>query len=490
MATRVSAALIALLLAGCAGVRGRGGTAERSYRRAEVDSLRLRAVDLVVVAAGPPRVAGEVFDVRTFDPPNEDAPLLVGTEDPATRNELARAYAKRLAEAGYTVGVIAASLASTASTATSSTSPLGFRVAASLDGTTTLRGILERSHADAVLVVRAVPVDSFVVDLGTGTRVEYTPLGKETVRDFRPVQREGRLLVGQSFLFDRKTGLRLWTKQAPDYPEEGRVTVNHPFLAYGYVHEGSSPPPTGEIRARLAADRFAQAMLRDFPAAKEGSPEARAALDTLDTGFEEERQAFLDRGHFAVDMSGSWSAERATMDLALFGNPLESVGSSALLPYGLARATPRVSYLSAGGLTWMLGVPLGFASPGFSRAYRLDQSSASEPAASFVVKVNRLNTYGVELQAGSVREILPSLFLIPRGGLFAERWTYDASPGSVLGTQADATRAGVIGGADLWLRVGQGHFYGRAGFDLRLGADFSGPFVIGTDLSFGLGLML
>jgi hypothetical protein len=342
-----------------------------------------------------------------------------------------------------------------------------------------------------VLVVRAVPVDSFVLDLGTGTRVEYTPLGKETVRDFRPVQREGRLLVGQSFLFDRKTGLRLWTKQAPDYPEEGRVPANHPFLAYGYVHEGSSPPPDSDTRARLAADRFSAAMLRDFPSAKDGDPEVRASLDSLDTGFEEERQAFLDRGHFAFDVNGSWSAERATMDLSIFNSPLESIGTSALLPFGLARVTPRALYLGAGGLTWILGVPLGFASPGFSRAYRLDQSSASQPAASFVVRVDRLQTYGVELQAGSVREILPSLFLIPRGGLFVERWSYDAGPGTVIGTQGDATRAGVIGGADLWLRLGdQGHFYGRAGVDLRLGADFTGPFVIGTDLSLGLGIML
>jgi hypothetical protein len=108
-----------------------------------------------------------------------------------------------------------------------------------------------------------------------------------------------------------------------------------------------------------------------------------------------------------------------------------------------------------------------------------------------VVKVNRLQTYGAELELGSIREILPSLFLIPRGGLFFERWIYEAGPGTVIGTQSDATRAGVIGGADLWLRLGgQGLFYGRAGFDLRLGADFTGPFVIGTDLSLGLGIML
>jgi hypothetical protein len=258
---------------GCAGMRG---PAERTYRRAEADSVPLHALELVVVTAGPPRIAGPVFEVKTFEPPQEDAPLRLGPEDPSTQKALVEALERRLRAAGFSLVVRTAP--PIGDTATGTTTATGARTSTSTLGASgtstralpltpdaTLGELLEHSSADAVLVVRAVPVDGFVIDFGAGTRVERTALGKETIRDWRPVNKEGRLLVGQAFLFDRRSRLRLWTKQAPDYPEDGRLVPTHPFLRYGYVHDGPGPAPPDDERARLASARFVESMFGDFP---------------------------------------------------------------------------------------------------------------------------------------------------------------------------------------------------------------------------------
>ena len=59
--------IAALLLGGCAG--SSSNVSARDYRRPEADSVRLRKLEVVVVVAGPPRVAEDRLDVQGFPPP-------------------------------------------------------------------------------------------------------------------------------------------------------------------------------------------------------------------------------------------------------------------------------------------------------------------------------------------------------------------------------------------------------------------------------------
>jgi hypothetical protein len=480
-------ALLFALLAGCAG-GGQRGVVERSYRRPEVDQIPLKKLDLVVVAAGPPRIAEERFAVRGFDPPELEQPVLVGAEDPATRDALIEALAKKLRAGGFEVELVHGGVGPvpTSSTATTAASP---QKARKLSGEK-LQDILQSSTADAVLVVRVVPVDEVTIDEGTGTRVETTALGRETVRDYRPVRHEGRLLVGQAFLFDRSSKLRLWTKQAPDFPDDGRLTPKHPFLAYGYVATTGSAPRGSELAA-LAASRFTEAMLAGFPTAKTGSEAARRSFDQIDPEIERTRQAFFDVGHLILEIGLGHGSETSALSLQLDGEPLPDLDSGAITPNGLFRLVPRLSYLSAGGAIFIASFPLSWAPSSFGVTLHRDnpRPDLSDPDDRTArLSVNGVKSGGIELQVGRYLPLAERFAFVPRGGGFAEIWSIDAEPSDVATDRTHFRFGGVIGG-DLWLRS-SGSTFGRAGIDGRVGLDAAGGVFVGLGLSLGVGLLL
>jgi len=491
---RLILAAATLLAVGCA--TERGAVSERDFARPELGQLPLGSVDLIVVVAGPPRVAEGRFDVRGFDPVTLESPILAGKEDPATRDALAGELKKSLEAAGYRVNVITARVPMARPVITSSTSstappvaPVTAEAPLLAEGQT-IEALRTKSTSDALLVVRAVPVDRFTVDIGAGTRVEETALGRERVLDSKPITMEGRLLVGQAFLFDRESGLRLWSRQAPEYPNDGRLTRNHPFLATGYVApEGQEGVPS-IVRATASARAFAKTILAAFPAATKGDPSARAALATLDLGAIAEQNAFFDVSHITLDLGLGWGQESSAVNLTLDDVALPSLGTGAVTPIGIGRLTPRIGYVAPGGRFYSATVPLVLSPSTFGRTYVQDNPRPTEtdPHRILRVEIDGMVGGGLQLEMGQLFWLTPELCLVPRGGAFADVWLPDVSPAPYADGAAHV-RVGAVLGVDLWKRIGDRWFM-RFGGDGRIGGDVRGSFLIGGALSLGAGLLL
>jgi hypothetical protein len=351
---------------------------------------------------------------------------------------------------------------------------------------------MESSQADAILVVRVVPIDSFFIDVGAGTHFETTPeLGRQRVEDSRPIAHTGRLLAGQVFLLDRRTSLRLWSKQLPDYPEGGRLTPQHPFLAYGYVHDpnqGASPP--ADARAPLAAHNFVEKMLSDFPKAQAGSDGGRQDLAGVDLDRETAEQTFFDNGHLAFDIGPSWAFERASLNAQLDTQAIPAIGTGGVAPSGLGRVTPRLGYTAPGGWTFALAVPLGYAPSSFSRSYERDNATknAMDPTDRIAsVSISGTRTYGIEGTVGLMHAMLPRLYLLPSLGAFIDFWDTSASPDTVF-AGAGTTRVGGLGSIDLLLQTSEGSsLFVRGGASVRIGQELGGPLIYGLQLGASIG---
>lgn len=484
--------VIAILLGACAG--SSTNLSARDYRRSEADAVRLKRLEVVVVVAGPPRVVEDRLDVQGFPPPELDAPLSLGAHEPETERALVRWLEQRLKAQGFEAIVHAQHqpIATVPRVVTSSLSPAPPPTPPPPALPESLRSVFAASSADAVLVLRAIPVDAFVIDVGTGTRLEETPLGRQQVRDYRPEKHEGRLLVGQAFLFDRQSKLRLWSRQAPDFPEEGRLTPDHPFLRFGYVASSTlTAPPSQRERAVRGAERFGAAILEGLPAASEGSTEARAALDALDPDAEAKRDAFFDQGHFAIDLAFAYGAETSQLELNLDQKPLATLDAGAFTPSGLLRAVPRVSYIASSGLAISASLPFGVAPSGFGRTYFADNANANlgDPLDRAIrTKITSSFLFGPELSLGALLHLTDSVFVLPRGGAFFEVWNVSATPKEAF-PNLSRSRLGATVGADVWLRASE-TLYFRGAADLRVGADFDGPFLFGMRLSAGIGILL
>lgn len=486
--------LVLALSTGCA---ASARNVERTFRRDDLAGVRLRSLDVIVFAAGPPRVAGERLDVRGFEPPRLDEPLFVGEEELRTRDAVLEVVTARLEAAGFEVAALLASAPApspirTSSVASSTSSvavaaeaagrPLGSppghspaRVLAAEDAT--LRRIAAGSTADGILVVRLVPVDRFSIDVGSGSRVEVTALGRERVEDSRPIPAEGRLLLGQVFLFDRASMMRLWTKQVPDYPEAGRLVPGHPFLEYGYVHDGArGPMPSERELAALAASRFGARILSDFPAPGDGTERGRLALLEADPEREARIAQFFDEGHLGVEVGTRWSLQRAGLELELGGRALPSLETGAIAPSGVFSIAPRLSYLSPGGVELAVALSFGFAPGSFSRSYWRDPESptlADPDARAATVRVEGARTFCAEATIGLAIPISPRVFLVPSVGPAVEVWSLDGAPASVVG-ETERLRLGAASGIDLWLRTADdGGFYGRIGAAAAVDVDTS-----------------
>lgn len=497
---------------GCAAAMS---SSERTYARADLAEVRLRSLDVVVFVAGPPRVAGPKLDTGVFPPPALDEPLARGLEERGTSNALAASLGARLRGAGFEVRVLrfgetavgglvvapqaaqpgAPIVTSTAAVGTSTRTASVAAPAMTLDPAATLGSVIAASAADAVLVVRAVVVDRFSIDFGQGVRTEIGPLGKERVEDVRPEPHEGRLLLGQAFLFDRRSRVRLWTKQLPDFPEGGRLTPGHPFLAYGVVYPPKARAvPTPAERAGPAAAGFVDAMFADLPRPADGRAEARARLDATDATKEESVQQFFDEGRFALELGTRWGTEKVELGLQLGDESLSSLGNGAVAPSGVVGVVPRATYLAPGGLVLSFALPIGIAPGEFARSYHRDNpnpDNLQDPDdRTATVRVSGASTLGAELTIGQARALSRRLYIVPSIGAFADVWSIDASPGTVVG-ETSKVRLGGLAGLDVWLRTDEASaFFARLGGDLRGGLDLDGSLVTGFELAASLGIFL
>lgn len=508
------------LLAASACATTSGDSTSRTFRRPQLDDLPLESLDVVVSVSGPPAAAPPNFDIQTFPPPNWTSVLRAGEEDARTREALAAALRRELAGAGYRVRVLHGGTGSTEASsgapgglplgaqapAQTSTRAVGAPSAASasaaarpgeapLPPDATLRDVLDASRADGVLVVRAVPVDAFYVfetiDDGTTTAGALGTRSPQAMRKERSVQRSGRLLVGQAFLFDRRTGLRLWSRQLPGMPEDGKLTSSSEVLRFGVLTEPGAREPMPDEKAAQAAAGFTQAMLEPFPAAQAGRPEAREALGRIDVSSEQAKQSFLDEGHVTIAVDTSWSLETAGMDVTLGEDVVDSLGTGAIAPNGVLRVTPRFGYQWPGGFVAAVGVPIGIAPNQFARTYHRDNPdpNAADPNdLGAQISVGRPFAAGIELTGGYAWLFDAQLMLHTTAGLFGEVWDIEAAPEGVLPTNR-LYRFGVIGAGHLVYRFTEtSPAFVQGGLRGRLGGANRGPVVVGLDLSLGLGV--
>ncbi len=513
---------LAVLLAGCAGTR----SGAREFERPEFKQVRMKSVDVVVTVAGPVLASPPVFSVPSFDAPTWATVLRAPEEELGTRQALVASLGRELTALGYQAQIrhagasaelpvaavqplietstAAMSVVGTSSISIGAKAPSPPQPPAPLFGEsylaegTSLRDVLDSSEADAVMVVRAVVVDAFYFFDRSDERLIQEPgsggiSGGQQVVDGRAVPRSGRLLLGQVFVFDRRTGLRLWSRQRPDFPEDGRLTPKSSLLNYGYVRADGEAALMPEAKAAKAAANFTKAILAPLPRPNEGTEAGRTALLELNPEQEQARQSFLDDGHLILQLDAGWSIESAGLDVVLDGEVIDSLGAGALAPLGVFRLTPRVGYQSTGGFVFSVGVPLGFAPNEFSRTYFIDNPdrNAGDPnhrGVSISVGAPRLG--GLEMGGGKSFVLTPKLLVQGSGGAFAEIWTFDAAPNTIVSDQR-LYRFGIYGGGSLIYRVSQdGPMFLHTGARARLGWASAGPAIYGLDLQMGLGLFL
>lgn len=516
------------LLAACTGTTG---ALQRDYVRPILSDLTVQTLDVVVEVAGPPVASPPSLNVPSFQPPEWSSVLRSAKSEPATREALVQALSKRLRGLGYTKvrflhaggdatpAPAAAPVVTPAPPVETSTAPTpsgassvtvappppaavpppspGLEQAPLAQGVT-LREVLDSSQADAVLVVRAVPVDAFYLFEATGETSVLDPGAGGLAASQAPVEdritlRSGRLLVGQAFLFDRETGLRLWTRQLPDYPEEGKLRPDSKLLEYGFVTPEGSPELMPADKADKAAAAFSTAMFSTLPRAHTGSDDARAQLAALDAGAEQSKQTFLDESHFILQLDASWAAESAGLGLAIDDEPLEGLGTGAIAPSGLFRVTPRLGYQSPGGFVLTLGVPIGIAPNDFARTYHRDDlnpNDADRGNSGAAVSVGTTNTFGFEVGAGWAFLLSPQLQVRPEIGGLLDVWSLDAGPAAVVETSR-IYRFGVFGGGDLVYRFSEeSSWFTRAGTRARVGGASAGGAFFGIDVNLGVGIFL
>lgn len=435
--------------------------ARRSYERKDLPQIPLQRLDLAVVVTAA-QEAGDALDVTPFRTLVPGSRVVEQPADPAETAVLTERVSAELLGRGFG---LARRLSPTAG----------------LTDDTTLEMLVRTSTADAVLVVRAVPIDRFsMVEEGR----EMTPvnLGIGAMRQDTVHEHRGRLYLGQVFLYLAGRGLRLMSRQAPDFPDGGRLTYGHPFLEYGLVLKEEVPSLSPEL-IELAAERFTARLLAGFPAARAGAPGELARL-TADADDDGPLQAFLDEVHWGLELSFQHRVESVEAPLRLGERPVAALQAGDFAPSGIFQLLPRATYWSPSGVIFGFGIPLGFATQDLRRTLLLDDPAGGD-AQIQRLEVNGLKLLGVVLDASlelPLTRTRPTLFLLPRALLATELWSLETSEGSLR------TRSSVGLGADLLYRPAEGRVFLRAGLEGRLGLDFAqGALLAGFASTLGVG---
>lgn len=468
---------------GCATV-GAAPT-DHTFARRELDALPFERLE-VVLSVATATTSGDPFDVDAPPTPTWATPVALPSESVAETALLARSLATELASRGFVGRVVSSATVAVpfggpgASTTRGPLAPGASAAAAAAD-----------SDADVVVVVRALPLDRFFVDRGEGFRIVETPLGREQVLELQAEPREGRLYVAQAFAFERTSGVRVWSRQAPGYPTEGHIPPRHPFLAMGWVAPPNAPTPTASERALRGGSPFAAALFEGLPAPHAGDAAVRAELAGLDPAKAEAEARYFERGQLTLDVAAGWYGANQGADLALFGGAAGTLDTAAWSPRGAVRGQLRIGYLTSSAWFFGLSGSVARSDGGLSRVY-------VDPRVRFIGVAGQsggaaITTHGATSAGGAV-EIGPAfvfdgrLVVIPRGSAWVEITALDATPSALV---VDPTRAsfGVGAALEAWWSLDE-RFFVRGSGELRAGLASAGPVSVQGLLLFGVGARL
>lgn len=461
-------------LSACAGSTA-GSATSRSFQRPELERVPLKTLSVWVVSRPPIEDEGALGDVDAFGAPRLDQPVSPPRVDPLTQRALLDRIDAWGRERGFDV-----------------------EPAPSPTARPTLRELLGAAETDAVLIVRVVPVDRFTVFekadeqqiIDTGDPATQMLTTAEASED-----RFGRLLVGQAFLYEPRSRVRLWSRQIPDFPTSGRLTPDDPFLRYGYVADDVDDVMDPAKKAERAADAFVPAMLATFPEPQAGDPSALAALQSEGFQSRARLQRFLDQNHVALEISAAWempsirSSARTLQDVGQLEPveiPLPDLGTGELAPSGSFELRPKAIWIQPGGLSFSAGFELGFIPNDFRRTvFTPNVDDVGDFDQAVELSVSGGTAVGGSLAVGWLVPLTPTLFLHPEVGTFVDVYLFDASP-----TVPDATHVtwGGQGELSVWLRPSaSGPLYLRGGAGGRVGADFGGDVLASFTTSAGVG---
>lgn len=399
---RASLTVTLLAATGCATTQG------RSYERDELATLPLRSITMYVDSASPVEAGPQLF-VDTLAPVDGESALAPPTSNAAMRDALSDAVRAQFEAKGYAVTATRAS---------------------------TVEALRASSEADLILVVRVQPVDRFFVSTWSPTERE---IARKSVSTARPPMsaRVGRLLIGQAYVFDRRTGLRLWSRDALDLPDGGWLHPDSALLAYGVL--GARPP---DRLATEAAATFTKATFADFPDARAGRAAARASLDAVDVERDAVMLARLDRTRWTFGVDTGWSYDRLGARIEGVGDGV-SIGTRAIAPAGTFRLTPRFDVRFPGGVTMGVGVSLGVAPGSFAKSYvRADRGTS--------IAFSSPEHLGLQIRAGYDVFLTPTLHVRPGVGFLIEGWRLGATPDNVVEGDVVSRFGAVMEGAVIY----------------------------------------
>lgn len=446
---------------GCAsGVRA---VDQRSYSRSDSEQVPLRTLAVAAVSRAPEAMEGPRLDgLSPYPPLRSDTIVQDGrSPDPRATEALLEATAEALERRGFEV-----------------------RRLAPEEGATVASLRAQASGTDGLVVVRAVPLTPVEVTEPSAAAVVVAPTGGfgdigAQVQDLsRTVKLEGRVMLGQAFLFHEPSGVRLWSEHLPGIPADGVLTRDAALLGFGVTGEAAAGLSGVELE-RAAATAFVNRILDGMPERRDDGRADHFA--DLDVRAEEEREAVLDRKGLLLDIGGRWSfagVGQTYPDNA--EGALPDLGNGEMAQLGAASGVLRASYLTAGGFTveahGLYGRVLG---DGLSRSLYVDERVVEQ-------RIEGGDVVGGGLGVGWLLPFGHGVMLHPSAVFFGERWSFDGSPDLA----GDRFRYGLEGRLDLrWLPFeGQGWMF-RIGGLVSAGLDTEGPGFVGAGGSLGVGAM-
>jgi hypothetical protein len=472
-----------LMQLGCATV-GAPPT-DHAFARRELDALPFERLE-VVLSVGTATASGDPFDVAAPPTPSWASRVALPSESTAETAALARALATELAGRGFVGRVVSSATVAVPFGGAGAAAPRG-----PLARGATPSSVATDSDADVVLVVRALPLDRFYLDRGEGFRIVETPLGREQVVELQAEAREGRLYVAQAFGFERTSGVRLWSRQAPGYPSEGHIPPKHPFLAMGWVAPPNAPTPTAGERATRGGPPFAAALFEALPAPHPGDAAVRAALAGLEPAKAEAEARYFERGQLTLDVAAGWHGANQGADLALFDGAAGALDTAAWSPRGAVRGQLRVGYLTSSAWFFGLSGSVGRSDGGLSRVYvdpRVRFVGVAGQTGGAAIDTHGATSVGGALEVGPAFVFDGRVVVIPRGSAWVEVTALDATPTALV---VDPTRAsfGVGAALEAWWALGE-RFFLRGSGELRVGVATAGPASVQGLLLVGVGARL
>ena len=459
---------------------------DTDYEHPLLKELSLNSLDVVLSVQGPPKSVAGDLNLELPEVVTESSPLFLpgfvqADSQVALRNAMLAFCQTRNIACRFVLG--------TAETETSSSS-----AAVVETSTMTLVQQFAKSTSDAVLVIQAQVIDEFTIDQGVGSTMVETPQGRERLVDFRPERNTGRILFAQSFLFDRETGIRLWSRRAPDYPSTNRLTERHAFLRYGVVSKSNDT----KNLARESAQAFTNAFFATFPKTEKfDDGEARAKLKTVDRRLIEARLNLADRRPLALHLDVGWTRMSFALPATLFDDTaLPTIDPNSLTPNGILTARANLTLFGDERLMWNLAVPIyADLNPGFTRSYYQDEplDDRGLNARPRLINLQYESMFGWGLEASSgLRFLLSHSFMVSTMlGVFYDSVSIDVSPPE-LKVPSHISRFGLVGGGEITYFGPSGPENGffTATMRVKTGFDSEGYWILDPIFTLGAGILL